>query len=262
MAVDSGSADMWHNLAETYWLLRRYPEADRAFERALALNPRWGREYSYRAGLQLCQLGDIRRARQVIAQAPVGPDLLEADLVAERLVELDFLERRYDQALARVRSLDIAAFSSQWAYVPLACVAGDAQRLEGDMAGATKSYRAALQDVERQLKQRPDDPRLFSALGRIHAGLGHREEAVRAARTAVDLMPVSREAYRGAYRVEDLARVHALVGDPAAAIDLLEELLAKPSRLCAQVVRLDPDWDNLRSHPRFQALLRSHGVSP
>jgi tetratricopeptide (TPR) repeat protein len=42
VAVDSGSADMWHNLAETHWLLRRYPEADRAFERALALNPRWG----------------------------------------------------------------------------------------------------------------------------------------------------------------------------------------------------------------------------
>jgi len=75
-------------------------------------------------------------------------------------------------------------------------------------------------------------------------------------------MPISREAYRGAFRAEDLARVHALVGDPDAAIDLLEELLAKPTRLCAQVVRLDPAWDPLRSHPRFQALLRKHGVTP
>ena len=259
VAIDSGSADMWHNLAESYWLLRRYPEADRAFERALALSPRWGRAYSYRAGLQVCQFGDIGKARQVIAEAPTGSDLLEADLVAERLVELDFLERRYDQALARVRSLDIEAFSSQWSYVPLSCVAGDALRLKGDSNGAGQSYQAALQDVERQLKERPDDPRLFSTLGRIHAGLGHREEALRAARTAVDLMPISREAYRGAYRVEDLARVNALVGDPDAAIDLLEGLLAKPSRLCTEVVRLDPDWDSLRSHPRFQALLQKHG---
>ena len=154
--------------------------------------------------------------------------------MAERLVELDFFERRYDQALARVRSLDIEAFSSQWAYLPLQSVVGDALRLKGDLAGARKSYQAALQDVERQLKERPDDPRLFSAIGRIHAGLGHREEALRAARTGVDMMPISREAYRGAYRVEDLARVHALVGDPDAAIALLEELLAKPSRLCTE----------------------------
>ncbi len=75
-------------------------------------------------------------------------------------------------------------------------------------------------------------------------------------------MPISREALRGAVRAEDLARVQALVGDPDAAIDLLEELLAKPTRLCAQVVRLDPAWDFLRGHPRFQALLRKHGVSP
>jgi tetratricopeptide (TPR) repeat protein len=182
--------------------------------------------------------------------------------VAEGLVQLDFLERRYDQVLSRVRSLEIEAFSSQWSYVPLPCVAGDALRLKGDANGARKSYQAALKNVERQLKERVDDPRLFSTLGRIHAGLGHREEALRAARTAVDLMPISREAYRGAVRAEDLARVHALVGDPDTAIDLLDELLAKPTRLCAQVVRLDPGWDPLRGQPRFQALLRKHGVSP
>jgi serine/threonine-protein kinase len=262
VAVDSGRAEMWHNLGESYWLLRRHPEADRAFKRALALNPRWGREYSYRAAVHVCQVGNVREARQLIAQAPAGPDLLEADSVAERLVQLDFLERRYDQALSRVRSLGFEAFSSQWSYVPLPCIAGDALRLKGDPSGARRSYQAALQDVERQLKERSDDPRLFSTLGRIHAGLNHREEALRAARTGVDLMPISREAYRGAFRAEDLARVQALVGDPDAAIDLLEELLAKPTQLCAQVVRLDPAWDPLRSHPRFQALLRKHGVSP
>jgi TolB-like protein/Tfp pilus assembly protein PilF len=262
VAVDSGSADMWHNLAETYWLLRRYPEADRAFERALALNPRWGLEYSCRAEVHVCQSGDIGKAREMMARAQAGPDLLQADSVAERLVEFDFLERRYDQALARLRSLEIKAFSSQWSYAPLPFVAGVALHLKGDSRGARESYQLALKDVERELKERPDDPRLFSTLGRIHAGLGHRDEALRAARAAVDMMPISREAYRGAFRAEDLARVHALVGEPDTAIELLEGLLAMPSRLCASVVRLDPAWDALRSHPRFQALLRKHGVSP
>ena len=262
VAVDSGSADKWHNLAETYWLLRRYPEADHAWERALTLNPRWGREYNYRAAVRLCQGGNVAEARSALAQAPAGPELLESDYVAERLVELDFLERRYDQAASRVRGLDYEAFSTQWAYVPLSCLVGDALRLKGDRDGARSSYERASAQVEREVKLRPDDPRLFSALGLIHAGLGHKDEALRAARTGVDLMPISREAYRGTFRAEDLARVHALVGDPEAAIDLLDDLLTRPSRLCVPLLRLDPAWDPLRKHPRFQALLERHGGRP
>ncbi len=186
--------------------------------------------------------------------------LLEADSLAERLVHFDLLERRYDQAVSRARSLDIEAFSSQWVYVPLSCVVGDALRLKGNRDDARRSYEVALGQIERQLKERPDDPRLFSILGLIHAGLGHRDEALRAAQAGVDLMPISREAYRGLFRAEDLARVQALVGNPDAAIDILDDLLTRPSRLCVPVVRLDPAWDPLRSHPRFQALLRKHGA--
>jgi Flp pilus assembly protein TadD len=182
--------------------------------------------------------------------------------VAETLTQLDFLERRYDQAISRVRSLDFEAFSKQLAYTPLSSVAGDALRLKGDQAGARKIYEVALQQIERELKQRPDDPRLFSALGLVHAGLGHKDEALRAAQTGVNLMPIFREAFRGAYRAEDLARVHALVGDPEAAIDILDDLLTRPSRLCVPLLRLDPAWDPLRKHPRFQKLLEKHGTRP
>jgi TolB-like protein/Flp pilus assembly protein TadD len=260
VAADPGSASKWHNLAESYRLLRRYPEADRAFERSLALNPRWGREYSYRAAVRLCERGSLGGARALVQQAPVGPDLLEADYVAERLVEFDLLERRYDQAASRIRGLGYEAFSTQWTYAPLSCLTGDALRLKGDYVGARKSYELALAQIERELKQRPDDPRLFSALGLVHAGLGHKEEALRAAQTGVDLMPISREAYRGTFRAEDLARVHTLVGDAEAAIDILDDLLTRPSRLCVPLLRLDPAWDPLRKHPRFQTLLEKHAA--
>jgi hypothetical protein len=75
-------------------------------------------------------------------------------------------------------------------------------------------------------------------------------------------MPISREAYRGTFRAEDLARVQTLVGDPEAAIDILDDLLTRPGRLCVPLVRLDPAWDRLRKHPRFQALLEKHAARP
>jgi TolB-like protein/Tfp pilus assembly protein PilF len=260
VAADPGSPLKWHSLAETCWLLRRYPEADRAFERALALNPRWGSAYSYRAAARLCDGRSLDEARTLVQRAPAAPALLETDDVVERLLQLDILERLYDQVVSRARGIGRDALSSQFAYLPLSRITGDALRLKGDQAGARKSYEFALAQIKRELKQRPDDPRLFSALGLVHAGLGHKEEALRAAQTGIDLMPISREAYRGTFRAEDLARVHALVGDPEAAIDILDDLLTRPSRLCVPLVRLDPAWDPLRKHSGFQALLKKHGA--
>ncbi len=39
------------------------------------------------------------------------------------------------------------------------------------------------------------------------------------------------------------------------AIDQLEFLLSRPGELSVALLRLDPTWDPLRDHPRFQKLL-------
>ncbi len=69
---------------------------------------------------------------------------------------------------------------------------------------------------------------------------------------------MSKEAYQGAYRVEDLARIYAMVGEYDAAIDQLERLLALPSITAVPMLRIDPVWEPLREHPRFQALLAKY----
>jgi Flp pilus assembly protein TadD len=111
----------------------------------------------------------------------------------------------------------------------------------------------------REIGERPDDARLYGALGIAYAGLGRREEAIRAGRKGVELLPIEREAWRGATRVEELARIYALVGEHEAAIELLELLLSRPSQMSVALLRLDPVWDPIRDHPRFQALLKEHG---
>jgi hypothetical protein len=55
--------------------------------------------------------------------------------------------------------------------------------------------------------------------------------------------------------VEDLARIYAMVGEYDAAIDQLEILLAVPSPTAVPMLRIDPTWNPLRDHLRFQALL-------
>ena len=88
-----------------------------------------------------------------------------------------------------------------------------------------------------------------------YAGLGRKEDAIREGELAVELLPMSKEAWRGAYRAEDLARIYAMVGEYDAAIDQLDSLLAVPSPTAVPMLRIDPAWEPLREHPRFQALL-------
>ena len=104
----------------------------------------------------------------------------------------------------------------------------------------------------------PEDSRLYSSLGAALAGLGQREAAIEAATTATHLMPLSEDAWRGAHRALDLAEVLAVVGERESAIDELERLLSDPSPISVGLLVLDPIWDPLRDHPRFQALLEEY----
>ena len=73
----------------------------------------------------------------------------------------------------------------------------------------------------------------------------------------MELLPVSKEAWRGLYRVEDLARIYVIVGESDAAIDQLEFLLSAPGGMSIPLLGLDPAWNALRNHPRFKKLIES-----
>ena len=73
-------------------------------------------------------------------------------------------------------------------------------------------------------------------------------------------MPTSKDAWRSLYRLEDLALVHAMLGQQDEAIEVLDHLLSRAGYpLSVHVLRLDPRWDPLRWSPRFEALLAKHG---
>ncbi|MEE8367154.1 MAG: hypothetical protein V3S30_02450 [Thermoanaerobaculia bacterium] len=54
----------------------------------------------------------------------------------------------------------------------------------------------------------------------------------------------------------ELAVVYARVGEADAALDQLETLLDFSGAYSGALIEMDPLWDPLRDHPRFQALLR------
>ena len=93
-------------------------------------------------------------------------------------------------------------------------------------------------------------------LGLALAYLGRKEEAIREGERGVALsIRCRRMPYSGPYIQHQLARIYILVGEPEKALDQLEPLLKIPYYLSPGWLKIDPNFDPLRSNPRFQKLV-------
>jgi serine/threonine-protein kinase len=73
-----------------------------------------------------------------------------------------------------------------------------------------------------------------------------------------DLQPHKRDALWGTDFLRNLAEAYTRIGDLDAAIDQLEIVLSVPSIMTSRLLAVDPIWDPLREHPRFQSLLENY----
>ena len=251
--LDPASATVAMNYGECYDRLRDFARAEALFDRAIALSPDWSYPYYWKAWLYVRWHGSTQQARQVMDEAAKVGIVDQPRLLLAR-VWLDILDRRYDAAL-RLSTTAGEVIEDQFQFLPRvqlqAQIYGLLQRRDVEAA----SYDSAQGVVSRKLREQPDDPRLHSALGIAYAGLGRTREAIQEGEKAVELLPVSKEAYRGYYRAVDLARIYAMVGERDAAVAQLERLLSIPGHLTGEWLRIDPTWDPLRDHPRFQRLV-------
>jgi len=89
----------------------------------------------------------------------------------------------------------------------------------------------------------------------IDAALGRKEDAIREGRRAVELLPVTKDAWTGAQVLTNLAITYAWAGEKDLAIKQLEELIRIPGPVSYGQLRLHPFWDPLRGDPRFEKIV-------
>ena len=76
-----------------------------------------------------------------------------------------------------------------------------------------------------------------------------------AGQKGLELQPMSQDAFSGFIRERDMATIYVMTGEYEAAIDKLSYLLSIPGWLSVPSLKMDPVWNPLRNHPRFQALV-------
>jgi eukaryotic-like serine/threonine-protein kinase len=247
---------------QTCVLLKRYAEADRAYALAASINPRLGSAWGNRGWLQVLWRGDAEKARSILSDAGRIMGLDDGlTRVAYASYRVALMRRDFPGALPRIDTRD--ALASQFYFFPSDLLRGQVQALMGQRDLARDSFEAARKILEQRISKEPEDSsRYDTALAIAFAGLGLREEALRAANRGVESMPVSKDLWRALFRIEDLALVYAMLGQQDEAISRLDFLLSHTGEISTHVLRLDPRWDPLRSNPRFQALLVKYAVKP
>jgi len=240
----------------TFELLRKYAEAERYFNRAVLLSPDWPAINAGKAKLYLRWEGSIVKARAVVEEALENIKSAEDPGIVNLLVNIDVYDKNYQEALDRLflKSEDI---DDQFNFIPKALRCAQIAGYMNKKELAKKYYEEARSVLESKVQEQPEDGRYHSSLGIAYAGLGRKKDAIREGKLGVEWLPVSKEAWRGLYRVEALATIYVMVGDFDAAVNQLEDLLFRPGEMSRPLLRLDPAWDPLRNHPRFKKLLES-----
>jgi TolB-like protein/Flp pilus assembly protein TadD len=234
--LDPGLADAYTALGAYYqdyeW---NWPEAERAYQRALQLNPSHAEAQHFYAMLQTY----MRRFDEAIAATTRARrlDPLSLPLNAGAAVVL-YLSRRYDEAIAQAEQAVEMDPSFPLAYVVLGLAHFQKGRYPDAVDAFTKGKRVAR-----------DMPDFEALLGNAYARLGQNTEV--AAR-----LDALREREKRQYVPPFLfATLHMAAGEPKKALHELER--AYEDRLWfVPMLNVDPQFDPLRSEPRFQALIR------
>lgn len=197
--------------------------------------------------------GDLQSVEQMYAQFPPP---LGRESYGGHIALLAF-QRKYDEAIAKITA-DLQKPPVEGTR-PTAMA--DVYLSLGELhlaAGRSAEAQPFFLQVEAELRQLEaagnNGPDVRGTRLAVHAFLGRREEVERAA--AANIAAQEKDRWSGPRAEEDAARAFCLLGDHERALSLLEPLLSKAYADCVTpaLLRLDPIWDAMREHPRFQKL--------
>jgi TolB-like protein/Tfp pilus assembly protein PilF len=233
--------------------MRQYQMAFQFIDRALDIAPTDNSALALKTGIYQA-LGQLDQADAVLARMQKEAN---DELAIEALAQQCQLRHDYPSGVALIQStlakLDPSLRSqhAQW----LAWLGGF-QHLAGDEDGAKSSYSQSCEELKNLLRVQPDNPWLMSRLAFAIAGLGDKEGALQLQKQALDKVNAENDLVaRPAYE-EGLAQLQAQAGLKDRAITALQHLLTtNGATITPALLRLNPDWDELRNDPRFQVLV-------
>lgn len=242
-------------LVDTQVLTRRYFDAIQTYDRAIAAGLQTPIMAVRKAAIAFAATGNAPALHAALASAPADLDVAGGETPMRIMLAL--IDHDYDGARAALAASPRTDFQEVdfSFYYPRAWYEAVIARAEGDQARTRISFATTRRILNERLKLKPEEPRTLGVLAQVDAGLGRKEEALREGRRAVELMPLSKDAYDAPLVLQGLAQVYTWTGEKELAIETVKQLLSLPGYLSYGYLRIDPAWEPLRNEPKFQELI-------
>ena len=213
-----------------------FPEGDRELARAIELSPSLAIGHLYLALSLLRQdriddgLAEMQRARELDPFSSI---------IAHQVALCYFLGRDYPRALQILRQANET---------------GGAFTTTSEVGIYTQNrlFDEALATIDRENRERKDDPLLIFDKGMVYAAQGRRAEALGV------ISELERLSGPDFSQAQFIARIHAVLNDKEQAFAWLERGLGTGT--LGGFYKSEPTWDSLRGDPRFSDLLRRMGI--
>jgi eukaryotic-like serine/threonine-protein kinase len=243
------SAEANFSAAEGLALVHDYGSAAPYAKRGLEAGPDIVSGHVIAAAIDLLRTGDRQKAREATRAITFRFGAEQAAAAGGFDQLLGVLDTTDLATLARV---PISAFGGNGvAYYYWRTALFELWRPEAARAAADSLIRAA----RTLIAERPNDPGVHAVRGWLEAIKGKPDSAAASARRALELAPLSDDAFAWTHAAHHAVKTFVRIGDYDTAIDQLEHLLKAPSWISVPLLRTDPAWSPLRGNPRFERLL-------
>jgi DNA-binding winged helix-turn-helix (wHTH) protein/TolB-like protein/lipoprotein NlpI len=237
LEIDPTLAEAHTSLGILYtWSDYDWVAAEREFNRALELKPNYAPAHQW-YGFLMIPLG---RPEESIAEAKRAVEIDPLSAEANTALGVYFFyAHRYDEAMLQLRTTIELEPGYWFAHLYLARV----YEQKGELA-------AAIAELEKTKLMEGSSAEVLSALGYAYAVAGKK---VQAREMIVELKEQSRRMYVAPYNI---ATIYAGLAEKEQAFAYLEKEY-KEGAYYMNYLEVDPEFDSLRSDPRFTQLLRS-----
>jgi serine/threonine protein kinase/Flp pilus assembly protein TadD len=251
--LDPRNPERLANLAETYYQLRRYRDAERIADRLVELEPDKPEILVGKVSVALAENADVQSARAALEALPVSvkndPDVAHFRVIfamcaRDFAAAEEILSKNPNEEIFFLGVLDARRI---WVLL-IEFLRGNHPTIE--------QFGAAREQLFQKVEADPTDPFLMTALALTDVALGRKQDAMQEGRHAMELRPISEDAVDGPFIAYYAAMVYALANQADLAFEQLNTLVKIPGgELNYGELKTNPLWDPLRKDPRFDKLL-------
>jgi TolB-like protein/Flp pilus assembly protein TadD len=262
LALDPRNPDPIADLAYTLYAMHQFKAAEQVYDQLIDRVPNEPMLKVQKAWLLgFMRTGDDTAVRSVIAELPTATAKERGILSLSITLALNGHDWfRVKQFLEELKGSEIGGEDdSNFGYatipVPAGCYSILLSRLQGEEPGANPSFAEAREQLNQKVRASPGNALLLSALAIVDALLGHKEEAIKEARRAVEILPMAKDAMDGPGVLANLAVAYAWTDQPDMAFEQLAVLTKTPLGIYYGQLKSDQLWTPLRLDPRYAKLL-------